>query len=57
MATTKKSVKKTTKTTAKKPTIRGTSYDRFSAGDGAFGKANTPCKYFVDKGSSKKKGK
>ena len=45
MATTKKSVKKTTKTTAKKPTIRGTSYDRFSAGDGAFAPAGTPCKY------------
>ena len=45
---------------SKKPTkkakVNGTSYDRFSAGDGAFGKPDTPCKYFT-KGSSKKKGK
>lgn len=45
------------KKSGKKAKVNGTSYDRFSAGDGAFGKANTPCKYFVDKGSSKKKGK
>ena len=40
-------VKKTTskKTTAKKTNVRGTSYDRFSAGDGAFAPAGTPCKY------------
>ena len=46
-----------TKKTAKKAKVSGTSYDRFSAGDGAFGKPNTPCKYFVNRGSSTKKGK
>ena len=50
MATTKKTQRKANKVT-------DTSYDRFSAGDGAFGKANTPCKYFVNRGSSSKKGK
>lgn len=44
------------KATAKKSKVNNTSYDRFSAGDGAFGKPNTPCKYFT-KGSSSKKGK
>lgn len=46
-----------TKKNTKKSKVNGTSYDRFCAGDGAFGKANTPCKYFDNKGSSKKKGK
>jgi hypothetical protein len=47
MATTKKTQKKANKVT-------DTSYDRFSAGDGAFGKPNTPCKYFTGKSASKK---
>lgn len=42
------------KKTPKKAKVANTSYDRFSAGDGAFGKPNTPCKYFVNRGSGKK---
>ena len=42
------------KKVTKKPKVSGTSYDRFSAGDGAFGKPNTPCKYFTKDRSSKK---
>lgn len=44
----------TKKTTKKSSKVTNTSYDRFSAGDGAFGKPNTPCKYFTGKGASKK---
>lgn len=35
--------------------VNGTSYDRFSAGDGAFAPAGTPCKYL--KKNRTKKGK
>lgn len=43
----------TKKTQSKARKVTNTSYDRFSAGYGAFGKPNTPCKYFT-KGSSKR---